>query len=131
MLGVVSQPPKTFPTAKAKSFVHSFMDQHHFQPQKHDLPPKKKLLKSIASIAPKKSTLALSAALEASASRVFTSGPSWRQRFSQWSLEKQPDYCTRIQFQSILVGFFFGRFPGNTFLESYQFGGSENLRVGD
>ena len=140
MLRVVSQPPETFPTAQGKEFKQTppFMDQHHFSTTKTRPLPKKSILKSTS---PKKNHPSPCRPHwrhphHGSSPRVkspLVPPYRWRRRFSQWSLENQPDYAQIIQVQSILVGvgFFFGRFPLPLFLKLPKLGGSENWMVGD
>lgn len=73
-----------------------------FNPQKHD-PSLQKINPQIHP-APKTPPLALSAALEASASRVFTSGtpvPLEGQDSANGPLEKQPDDCTDFSISKV------------------------------
>ena len=134
MLGVVSQPPETFPTAQGKEFKQTppFMDQHHFQPQKHDPSPQKKTPQIHR---PKKKI------------HPAPCRPHWRHPHhgssprvkSPLEAKIQPmvpgkttRLCTRFNFQSILVeGFFLEDSRKPLFLETTSFGGSENLMVGD
>lgn len=95
-----------------------------FNPQKHD--PSLQKINPQIHLAPKTPPLALSAALEASASRVFTSGTprtAGGPRFSQWSPGKTTRWLHRFfNFQSILVGGgVFGRLKLPTFQWNYQF----------
>ena len=128
MLGVVSQPPETFPTAQGKEFKQTppFMDQHHFSTTKtRPLPPKNQ---SSNPLAPKIKTLRLVGRIGGIRITGLHLGPKReRQRFSQWSLQKQPvKLCTHFSISKYFGwGGVFGRFPGNTFLGNYQFGGSE------
>lgn len=117
-------------------FTPPFMDQHHFQPQKHDPPPKhKNILKSIS---PKNHHPRLVGRI--GGIRITGLHLGWSHhwyprtaggpRFSQgpW---KTTRLCTE---NSISKYFGWGGFLEDslpTFLETTSFGGSENLMVGD